>query len=110
MLGLVVSLREQYRIRTNWKSGERRYYMMLSPKQKEKSGILLEFKIKERKEERKKTLDHAAEQALKQIKKKRYETELLQAEISSVLKYGIAFNKKKVAIKGTEEIKKILKN
>lgn len=53
MLGSVVSLREQYRIRTNWKSGERRYDMMLSPKQKEKSGILLEFKIKERKEERK---------------------------------------------------------
>lgn len=101
MLGLVVSLREQYQIRSNRESGEGRYDMMLFPKEKKKPGILLEFKIKEGKE----TLDHAAGRALEQIEKKKYDVELLQAEVSSILKYGIAFDKKKVAIKGTKEIK-----
>lgn len=74
--------------------------MMLLPKKKKKAGILFEFKIKEGKE----TIEYAAERALQQIEEKKYEVELLQAEVSSILKYGIAFDKKKVAVKGKEEI------
>ena len=95
MLGLVVSFREYYQIRSNRESGEGRYDLMLLPKEKEKPGILFEFKIKEATE----TLEHAADRALKQIQEKKYDTELLQAKVSYVIKYGIAFDKKKVAIK-----------
>ncbi len=95
MLGLVVSFREYYQIRSNRESGEGRYDLMLLPKEKEKPGILFEFKIKEATE----TLEHAADRALKQIQEKKYDTELLQAKVSYVIKYGIAFDKKKVAVK-----------
>ena len=95
MLDLVVSFREYYQIRSNRESGEGRYDLMLLPKEKEKPGILFEFKIKEATE----TLEHAADRALKQIQEKKYDTELLQAKVSYVIKYGIAFDKKKVAIK-----------
>ena len=95
MLGLVVSFREYYQIRSNRESGEGRYDLMLLPKEKEKPGILFEFKIKEATE----TLEHAADRALKQIQEKKYDTELLQTKVSYVIKYGIAFDKKKVAIK-----------
>ena len=95
MLDLVVSFREYYQIRSNRESGEGRYDLMLLPKEKEKPGILFEFKIKEATE----TLEHAADRALKQIQEKKYDTELLQTKVSYVIKYGIAFDKKKVAIK-----------
>ncbi len=73
---------------------------MLLPKEKEKPGILFEFKIKEATE----TLEHAADRALKQIQEKKYDTELLQAKVSYVIKYGIAFDKKKVAVKVKQTI------
>ena len=100
MLGLVVSFREYYQIRSNRESGEGRYDLMLLPKEKEKLGILFEFKIKEATE----TLEHAADRALKQIQEKKYDTELLQAKVSYVIKYGIAFDKKKVAVKVKQTI------
>ncbi len=100
MLGLVVSFREYYQIRSNRESGEGRYDLMLLPKEKEKPGILFEFKIKEATE----TLEHAADRALKQIQEKKYDTELLQAKVSYVIKYGIAFDKKKVAVKVKQTI------
>ncbi len=100
MLGLVVSFREYYQIRSNRESGEGRYDLMLLPKEKEKPGILFEFKIKEENE----TLEHAADRALKQIEEKKYDTELLQSKVSYVIKYGIAFDKKKVAVKVKQDI------
>ena len=100
MLDLVVSFREYYQIRSNRESGEGRYDLMLLPKEKEKPGILFEFKIKEATE----TLEHAADRALKQIQEKKYDTELLQAKVSYVIKYGIAFDKKKVAVKVKQTI------
>lgn len=90
MLGFTVSLYQQYDIKSNRESGLGRFDIMLIPKDKTKLGIVLELKVKEKKE----TLAAAAKRALLQIEKNNYAAEFDQRGISKVLKIGIGFEKK----------------
>lgn len=97
VLGLIVELDLEYRIRSNRESGFGRYDVMLEPKDKKKNAYLLEFKVKEQEEN---SLEDTVEMAKKQIAKKQYAQELLARGIAEkqIYSYGFAFEGKQVLI------------
>ena len=96
-LGLFALMDNQYKIKSNRESGDGRYDICLIPKDIKYPGIILEIKWKKNLTEE--ALDKLAEEALKQIDKLRYDSELLNEGISNILKFGVAFSGKKVIIK-----------
>lgn len=75
VLGLMVDQMNNYIIKSNRESGFGRYDIMLEPIDKNNVkylGLVIEFKVFNAKKE--KTLDETVENALKQIKEKKYDT------------------------------------
>ena len=101
VLGLIAMMDNQYRIKSNQESGYGRYDISLIPRNKKMSGIILE--LKHEKDLNEKDLDKLADEALKQIKDKKYDTEMKAEGISNILKLGMAFSGKKVVIKNLRE-------
>jgi hypothetical protein len=87
MLGLLVGLRSKYDISSNKEAGSGRYDIIFVPKDKNRSGILLEFKIAKTSQE----LLSKAEEALKQIKDKQYTQIFFKHAVGNVLAIGMAF-------------------
>ena len=98
VLGLMVDLRDRYKITSNRESGFGRYDVLLEPLRKEDDGIILEFKVYDEYEE--KTLSDTVAAALNQIEEKQYEKVLLDRGVpkEKIRKYGFAFEGKKVLI------------
>lgn len=96
VLGLLVNLDTEYDIRSNRESGYGRYDVMIIPKDKNKKGIIMEFKKVDRFENE--TVETALKAALKQIEDKKYETELIGLGIKDIIKIGIVFNGKEVRV------------
>lgn len=96
MLGLCAVLSNRYQIRSNRESGLGRFDIMLMPKEKALPGFIYEFKFT--KDERV-DLEQLADTALKQIEEKKYDTELLNAGITTIRKIGIAFRGKYAIVK-----------
>ena len=69
---------------------------MLIPRVASVPGFVYEFKYTK---DEKVDLDMLAEEALKQIEEKKYETELLDAGVKNIIKIGIAFRGKNVVVK-----------
>jgi hypothetical protein len=90
----MVSLADTHTVQSNKESGDGRYDVMLIPKDTQQLGLILEFKVAEEGD----TLDSAAAQALNQINERHYETELRQKNIQKILKIGLAFSGKEVAM------------
>jgi len=99
VLGLLVSLKDSYEVRSNRESGFGLYDVMMIPKDKLKLGIIMEFKVADSK----RLLLKEAEAALEQINSRFYETELRARGISKILKLGIVFFGKKVLVKAAEK-------
>ena len=100
MLGMAaLFLGRQYTVESNRESGYGRFDLALFPKDVKKSGVLMEFKAAEKESD----LEEKAEDALKQIEEKQYDTEFKKRGISSVWKYGIAFFGKHVCVKMKDE-------
>ena len=97
VLGLLVDLQDRYSIRSNRESGLERYDVMLIPKEKNLDGIILEFKVRETEEA---SLEDTVRAALRQIKDKQYERELMAQGIpqDGIRCYGFAFEGKRVLI------------
>jgi len=95
VLGLLISLNENYEIKSNRESGYGRYDIMIIPKDKNNLGIIIEFK-KVRKNE---TLETAADLALLQIKEKEYKKELIDRGIVKIIELGISFEGKNLLLK-----------
>lgn len=100
VLGLIVDKAADYIIRSNRESGYGRYDVIMEPKDKSKVAVILEFKVIAG-DEGEHDLNEAADNALKQIEDKRYDTELIANGISTdrILKYGLAFEGKRSIIK-----------
>ncbi len=96
VLGMVVSLSSTYEIRSNRESGTGYYDVMLIPKDRNKYGIIMEFKNVNT--YRKETIEEAAQRAMDQIITKKYDTELHALGIKKIVQLGIAFEGKQVFI------------
>ena len=99
VLGMAVELADRYMITSNRESGFERYDVMMEPKNRTDNAIIIEFKVRDSKEEA--TLLDTAEAALKQIEEQQYEVTLKNRGIPSdrIRTYGFAFEGKKVLIK-----------
>lgn len=98
VLGLIVDLNREYCIKSNRESGFGRYDVIIEPRDKKKSAIILEFKVHDPDEET--TLEDTVQEALDQIEEKQYAAELIADGIpeEQIHKYGFAFEGKKVLI------------
>ena len=98
VLGLIVSLAGKYHITSNRESGFGRYDIMLEPVDGELPAVIMEFKVFNRRKE--KNLEETVENALLQIKDRKYDTELEEKGIlkERIRHYGFAFEGKKVLI------------
>ena len=106
MLGIILTLKNEYEITSNNFAGKGRYDLLLKPKnlEKRKEGIILELKVvnvMENLSEDKifEKLENECDIALQQIEEKEYASALKNSGIENVLKIGIAFLGKEVAVK-----------
>ena len=99
VLGMVVNLSDTYEVKSNRESGYGRYDVMLEPKDRNGKAFIFEFKVLNPYEEEK-TLEDTLANAHKQIKEKKYESELISIGIrpEQIRKYGFAFQGKKCLI------------
>ena len=103
VLGLMVDQVDNYILSSNRESGFGRYDIMLEPidKNNEKlPGIVIEFKVFNQKKED--TLEETVKNALRQIKEKDYDAELIKRGVKeeNIHHYGFAFKGKEVLIDG----------
>ena len=94
MLGLAAGMSSRYYIRSNRESGEGRFDLVLEPKVHSLPGIIMEFKATKNDA----GLSASADEALKQIEDKHYDTDMKDRGIKEIVKYGIAFAGKNVRI------------
>ena len=98
ILGLMIHLEGRYHINSNGESGLGRYDIEIEPLNKNMRGFILEFKVADSEE----TLEEKAEEALEQIKDKKYYVSLQDRGIKEIIFVGMAFYKKFVKIKSLE--------
>ena len=94
MLGILSGLKDTHEIRSNRESGKGRYDLLIVPKNTKELGIIMEFKAID--DELK--LVETAKEALLQIKKSKYITELHARGINSICSMGISFSGKAIKI------------
>ena len=106
MLGIILILKNKYEITSNNFAGKGRYDLLLKPKnlEKRKEGIILELKVVNAMENLSEDkifekLENECDIALQQIEKKEYASALKNSGVENVLKIGIAFFGKEVAVK-----------
>ena len=111
MLGLILTLKNEYEITSNNFAGKGRYDLLLKPKNilEGKEGIIIELKIINGTENLSndkihEKLEKGCEVALNQIDEKGYSSVLKNAGIEKVLKIGIAFFGKEFEVKFEEEV------
>lgn len=96
ILGLVALMDNHYKIKSNRESGDGRYDIGLIPRKNKYPGIIMELKWKGGLSEE--ALAALSREALTQIDKKRYTTEMHCDGVERILKLGIAFSGKNVEI------------
>ena len=94
MIGLVGFLMGKYEIISNNESGYGRYDLAMIPIKSNEKAYLMEFKISKTE----KGMSAKAQEALKQIDEKKYDTRLKARGIKNILKIGIAFYGKSVKV------------
>ena len=94
MLGLLVILSDQYTVHSNREVAHGRYDILLTPKDPTQTGIIIELKKAPSPDHFTKT----CQEALDQIKEKKYAHELHRQGITHIIAYGIAFFKKELLV------------
>ena len=94
-LGMLIWLRDSYEVKSNGERWHGRYDATLIPLDKIKPAFVFEFKVSKTI----KGLTTKAEEALAQIKEKKYDAGLKEKGISKVYRIGIAFKGKNVKVK-----------
>ena len=96
MLGICAILGNRYKIRSNRESGLGRFDIQLMPLTKGMPGFIFEFK--HTKDEHA-DLSALADSALQQIEAKKYDTELRDNGVNSIISIGIAFRGKSAVVR-----------
>ena len=96
MLGLCAILGNRYKIRSNRESGLGRFDIQLMPLTKGMPGFIFEFK--HTKDEHT-DLSALADSALQQIETKKYDTDLRDNGVNSIISIGIAFRGKSAVVR-----------
>ena len=96
MLGLCAILGNRYKIRSNRESDLGRFDIQLMPLTKGMPGFIFEFK--HTKDEHT-DLSALADSALQQIEAKKYDTELRDNGVNSIIRIGIAFRGKSAVVR-----------
>ena len=96
MLGLCAILGNRYKIRSNRESGLGRFDIQLMPLTKGMPGFIFEFK--HTKDEHT-DLSALADSALQHIEAKKYDTELRDNGVNSIISIGIAFRGKSAVVR-----------
>ncbi len=96
MLGLCAILGNRYKIRSNRESGLGRFDIQLMPLANGMPGFIFEFK--HTKDEHT-DLSALADSALQQIEAKKYDTELRDNGVNSIISIGIAFRGKSAVVR-----------
>lgn len=105
MLGLCAILGNRYKIRSNRESDLGRFDIQLMPLTKGMPGFIFEFK--HTKDEHT-DLSALADSALQQIEAKKYDTELHDNGVNSIIRIGIAFRGKSAVVRRGEKSHRIL--
>ena len=96
VIGLLAMLEPEYQVRSNRESGEGRPDVLIRPTQVGKPGVVLELKVARSR----KTPKQALAEGLAQIRKKGYTAELKAAGASPVHAFAVAFDGKRVWVRG----------
>ena len=96
VFGMLAVMSDSYYIASNRESGEGRFDVQLEPHDKSRTGYILEFKTK-------KGLDEAgltalAAEGLRQIRDRKYYTDMEYHGIQNITLFGIGFSGKKVSV------------
>ncbi len=102
VLGMLVSLSNEYQVKSNKESGYGRYDVMIIPKDISKIGIIIEFKKIDYFLDD--TIEEATKEALRQIEEKNYAQELFQKEVKNIIKLAIVFKGKEVRVTQGENL------
>ena len=96
MLGMCICLNKDYQIISNREVGKGRNDLILKSKDEKKTSYVLEFKyLKEDKKDIEKELDQLSNEAIQQIKERKYDIELK----GKVIYIGLAHHGKDVRMK-----------
>ena len=96
VLGLMTYFSDTWHIRSNRESGLGRCDLLMTPKNRDHYGIVMEFKTMDSYEDS--DLVACAQNAMTQIEKRQYEQELMSQGATKILKMGIGFLGKKLEI------------
>ena len=94
-LGMLIWLKDRYEVTSEGEKGYGRYDALLTPLNKINPAFVFEFKVSKTI----KGLTVKAEEALKQIKEKKYDVGLKEKGISKIYRIGIAFKGKNVKVR-----------
>jgi hypothetical protein len=96
VLGMLISLSDNYEVKSNKESGYGRYDVMLIPKDISKIGIIMEFKKID--DFIKTTIEEGTRLALKQIEDMKYSEELITRGVNNIIKLAIVFKGKEINV------------
>ena len=99
IMGVTASLKDEYHLCSNRESDLERYDFAMIPFQPNRAALLFEFKSVKEEEKLQKT----AQEALQQIESKKYDTDIKKHQTKRVIKIGITFSGKVLAMAYEEE-------
>jgi hypothetical protein len=94
MLGILSGLKDNYQVKSNRESGKGRYDLIIIPNNRDNLAVVMEFKAVD--DESK--LQSSAEEALEQINKSKYITEIKSLGITQICTMGIGFSGKDIKV------------
>lgn len=94
LLGMTALVLSDYTVESNRESGYGRFDLAIFPKEADKTGVIMEFKVAASENE----MEEKAQEALQQIEDREYVAEFQKRGVKEIWKYGIAFCGKKIAV------------
>lgn len=96
MLGMLAVMSDSYYINSNRESGTGRFDIQLEPRDKRQTGYIMEFKVDQELSESE--LREQAQDAIGQIRDKKYYTDMEYHGIKKIVLFGVAFSGKDVFV------------